>query len=542
MTKMFNLFQNISILLQHLFPGASVSLLQTYNMNCDSLFLDIGSGFGKPNFHAAMQVGCISKGIEVVPARVEFCKDFFFENLEEPGFYHNLDRDITQKFEHEVSSQLLGNLMKGNFGISYTNHKTLLTNYKSNISLINLLRGEGITTNNKTNNSLFIKKPKAHKHQVDAIKDTKEELKQQKDYLYSVTLNPQNDDFYFKDIGPYSRTSISCAVNYWDRNNYQKILAEYLSSNTLSKVHNHKTEHLKLIGCGRNKKETECIKSCLVDDIKLRFGCPHFLESFQVSYSEISQYILNSLDKIIQSKYFSTAKEQELLLKVRNFNFSTIKNRSFFEIIPFLDNTYLINLISFVDTSEKCLTSYIDFDLVSKGGFIPKKLLKKNSDSLLKVISVPDARALLQELEGKEDFVTSAENQQILKELLQTLVFNHKVDWFNRISFHSEDATKCDSYFHCVESTESKNTSRNKNAEFAHFTHIYAYNKLMSRSCRESIAKILNQTNFKVLAWYSNPVLTEKAGLKNIEFVCKFPMQSTSTEKFHVYIYVKKQW
>jgi cyclopropane fatty-acyl-phospholipid synthase-like methyltransferase len=35
-----------------------------------STFLDIGSGFGKPVFHAAMQAHCRSVGIEVVQARV----------------------------------------------------------------------------------------------------------------------------------------------------------------------------------------------------------------------------------------------------------------------------------------------------------------------------------------------------------------------------------------------------------------------------------------------------------------------------------------
>ena len=36
-----------------------------------SSFLDIGSGFGKPVFHAAMQTACPSYGVEIVPVRVE---------------------------------------------------------------------------------------------------------------------------------------------------------------------------------------------------------------------------------------------------------------------------------------------------------------------------------------------------------------------------------------------------------------------------------------------------------------------------------------
>jgi len=42
-----------------------------------------------------------------------------------------------------------------------------------------------------------------------------------------------------------------------------------------------------------------------------------------------------------------------------------------------------------------------------------------------------------------------------------------------------------------------------------------------------------------VLAWYSNLKQTLKAGLRNFKFVCKFPMQSTGAEKFHVHVYVK---
>jgi tRNA G46 methylase TrmB len=51
--------------------------LDEYRLTTDvSTFLDIGSGFGKPNFHAAMQVfPKESIGIEIVPARVAFTLD-----------------------------------------------------------------------------------------------------------------------------------------------------------------------------------------------------------------------------------------------------------------------------------------------------------------------------------------------------------------------------------------------------------------------------------------------------------------------------------
>lgn len=43
---------------------------EDYNLKENSTFLDIGSGFGKPVFHASLLTYCLSKGIEVVPARV----------------------------------------------------------------------------------------------------------------------------------------------------------------------------------------------------------------------------------------------------------------------------------------------------------------------------------------------------------------------------------------------------------------------------------------------------------------------------------------
>ncbi len=119
-----------------------------------------------------------------------------------------------------------------------------------------------------------------------------------------------------------------------------------------------------------------------------------------------------------------------------------------------------------------------------------------------------------------------ANDTKILKEILVDFKYNITDDWVKKLVFVSEDATKCKAYM-----ADKKN----------HFSHIYSYNKLMSKECRSKIAKILNNTKFKVLAWYSNPKQTKKAGLKSFTFLCKFPMQSTSTEKFHVYVYIKSK-
>ena len=53
------------------------------------------------------------------------------------------------------------------------------------------------------------------------------------------------------------------------------------------------------------------------------------------------------------------------------------------------------------------------------------------------------------------------------------------------------------------------------------------------------ISEILNRTNYRLLAWYFNPVETRKSGLKHFSLVHQEPMQSTGKEKFTVYVYYK---
>jgi hypothetical protein len=35
-------------------------------------------------------------------------------------------------------------------------------------------------------------------------------------------------------------------------------------------------------------------------------------------------------------------------------------------------------------------------------------------------------------------------------------------------------------------------------------THIYSYNKVMGKGCLKSIGRAINNTNFKILAWFVN--------------------------------------
>lgn len=141
-----------------------------------------------------------------------------------------------------------------------------------------------------------------------------------------------------------------------------------------------------------------------------------------------------------------------------------------------------------------------------------------------RIAEIPEGNMVNDVLEKNSNNISSNESK-LLKEILVDFKFNYFGDWSEKLNFLQKDATKYKSFMN-----EDKKE---------HFSHIYAYNKLMSKECRCKIAKVLNKTKFKVLAWYSNPLQTKKAGLKNFTFLSKFPMQSTSTEKFHVYVYIK---
>jgi cyclopropane fatty-acyl-phospholipid synthase-like methyltransferase len=77
MSTLLDTFQNMSSLDEM----KEVKNKSYYDMSAvkGSTFLDIGSGFGKPVFHSAIQTGCESIGIEIVPARVLFCQDQKYE-------------------------------------------------------------------------------------------------------------------------------------------------------------------------------------------------------------------------------------------------------------------------------------------------------------------------------------------------------------------------------------------------------------------------------------------------------------------------------
>jgi hypothetical protein len=83
--------------------------------------------------------------------------------------------------------------------------------------------------------------------------------------------------------------------------------------------------------------------------------------------------------------------------------------------------------------------------------------------------------------------------------------------WANRCSFKLIDAAKVKKY------TEFSDESKD-------ITHIYSYNKVMSPQDRKGICKILNRTNYRIMAWYFGPKDAEKCGLKNFKLLHQMPM------------------
>ena len=133
---------------------------------------------------------------------------------------------------------------------------------------------------------------------------------------------------------------------------------------------------------------------------------------------------------------------------------------------------------------------------------------------------------LVCDIHSKERTIAKDTNENVLQAILNKSTFTQfNPLFYTNISFLSKDATKDKAYLY--QDTEND------------FTHIYSYNKLMSDVCRKKISAILNKTNWKILAWYSNENQTKKSGLKKYFLIGKFPMSSTSTEKFYCYVYIK---
>jgi hypothetical protein len=452
MIGLFNLFQNISQLISFYIQNNSLSEkklkyeINDYNIRKDSLFLDIGSGFGKPIFHCAYQVGCKSLGIEVVPARTEFSLDFYYEYLDGKKFFQN-DNDDNEDMN------LIGGML---------NEK----NYKH-------IDSNG---NNFSSIKIFNKK---------------------------ITLDLEKVNICYDDYN-------SLFIN--------------------------------------NKYINKEYKDLIFDTLKGNNGL--YLEQNDISYNELSVnqslYKDNMFLSYLQSQYFS---HNNSILSPDDHNIRINKKFTFYTRLTFTSNQKISSLVSTIISNNLTLfitndiTNYTPFPLdyyypdnisllnllVYVNNFLTT--IPKNNENIFNLIHLNIS------IEQKENYYSnislplkSLELNDIITNIMKSLqCCEYDPLFYKNIKFINQDATsnRCFTFI-------------NDHGEIeGHFTHIYSYNKLMSDVCRKKISKVLNNTNWKVLAWYSNELQTKKSGLKKYFFVAKFPMNSTSTEKFYCYVYIK---
>ena len=146
--------------------------------------------------------------------------------------------------------------------------------------------------------------------------------------------------------------------------------------------------------------------------------------------------------------------------------------------------------------------------------------MNQKSNTNLLLSKVKDAKSFFQDF--KNGTLGIPQNQFKRRQGLRA---DFRPDWYDRVEFEYCDA--------------AKSLEKYADSEGNDFTHIYSYNKVMSWKDRVGISKILNRTNFRILAWYFGYEKTKASGLKHFRLIHQEPMQSTGKEKFTVYVYIK---
>lgn len=535
MTGLYNLFQNISRLISTKLKSDAklkdnlVGSPEDYNMTKDSKYLDIGSGFGKPVFHAAFQVGCESKGIEVVPARAEFCLDFFFEFIYERNFFEELEKKLSSGIKIESKSDDEETVF-----INDSNPPSKLFSISPNLQINKHLH--------PTNNKFKI----YHDENCTSFNYC--------DMLFTNNINWSN-------LNPYRY--LSDAISTTNFTNFIKNKNKNLSFSIFPEIKVNKELVFEDIFISYVKNLERVNKSILIEDNTpiydtdnffnsyipvLQFGKFFILEELTVLIEAIDDHLHSNLVNTLLDCFYTDYIDREIFI---NLNFkNNEKLRKIYNIVEKIENNKILELINFVITIFKSKNSYLDFNFIHK---------VRKEDSWSKTEDILNSKAssktfdfyeqLKEELKNKEKLIkdqldddgdgtaaTPEDEIRTLKEVLVDLKFcsMDENSWATKVVFEAADATIPKYY-------STGDSFKNNGSPDKHYTHIYSYNKLMNKECRSKIAKILNKTNYKVLAWYSNPKQTKKAGLKDFTFLCKFPMQSTSTEKFHVYVYIKSK-
>ena len=498
MTQLFNFLMNIDTYLSQ----EDDTLIENYNLTKDSYFLDIGSGFGKPVFHCAYQVGCICQGIEVVPARVEFCIDFYF------GFSDGRN-DLPEQIKENNNKKIYKKKKKGK------KRSESICNIKENINKIleNIKLKKYIDFNQLFKNNIIFRYDWFNLYQYGfnfAMNPNYEDL------IWSINSpvfqykNYENIDKLKKDIYFYLK-------NYYENDEY---IVSYLT-NIFYSINNRSILQL-------TNNEIEYLFEEPLPNIKIKIL---EVEKNISLNSKISDNIINNLYKSstnnytplidIQDDFYREAFENNHLLDFLNFiNDNT--SIEYHDYIPENNNTNNNMNCNSINNSSQNLNNFMKESTTDM--IIEEELIKRNDEKINDI----------EEKFINNDIQEPPKNSDILKYLQNKLTFNpHDSQFYKKCSFLCNDATKYDDYHY--------NPPFDSKKEIKHpFTHIYSYNKLMGDTCKEKICEILNNSNWKVLAWYTNERQTRESGLENFKFVASFPMTSTGNQKFSCYVYIKK--
>ena len=498
MTQLFNFLMNIDTYLSQ----EDETLIENYNLSKDSYFLDIGSGFGKPVFHCAYQVGCICQGIEVVPARVEFCIDFYF------GFSDGRN-DLPEQIKENNNKKIYKKKKKG----KEKSESVCIIRENSNKIIESIKLKKYIDFNQLFKNNIIFRYDWFNLYH----------------YGFNFSMNPN-----FEELIWCLKTPIIQYKNYQNIDKFKKEIYFYLKdfygndeyivsylTNIFYSINNRSVLQL-------TNNEIEYLFEEPLPNIKIKI-----LENEKNANinSKISDNIINNLYKSSTNNYiplidmkdnfYQEALENEHLLNFLNFiNDNT--SIEYHDYIPENNNKNNFLNSNSINNSSQNLNNIMKESTTDM--IIEEELIKRNDEKINDI----DEKFL------NNDNQEPPKNSDILKYLQNKLTFNpHDSQFYKKCSFLCNDATKYDDYHY--------NPPFDSKKEIKHpFTHIYSYNKLMGDTCKEKVCEILNNSDWKVLAWYTNERQTRESGLENFKFVASFPMISTGNQKFSCYIYIKK--
>ena len=498
MTQLFNFLMNIDTYLSQ----EDETLIENYNLSKDSYFLDIGSGFGKPVFHCAYQVGCICQGIEVVPARVEFCIDFYF------GFSDGRN-DLPEQIKENNNKKIYKKKKKG----KEKSESVCIIRENSNKIIESIKLKKYIDFNQLFKNNIIFRYDWFNLYH----------------YGFNFSMNPN-----FEELIWCLKTPIIQYKNYQNIDKFKKEIYFYLKdfygndeyivsylTNIFYSINNRSVLQL-------TNNEIEYLFEEPLPNIKIKI-----LENEKNANinSKISDNIINNLYKSSTNNYIP-------LIDMKD---------NFYQ--EALENEHLLNFLNFINDNTSI--EYHDYipENNNKNNFLNSNSINNSSQNLNNIMKESTTDMIIEEElikrndEKKNDidekFLNNdnqepPKNSDILKYLQNKLTFNpHDSQFYKKCSFLCNDATKYDDYHY--------NPPFDSKKEIKHpFTHIYSYNKLMGDTCKEKVCEILNNSDWKVLAWYTNERQTRESGLENFKFVASFPMTSTGNQKFSCYIYIKK--